>query len=178
MGSNAKTETTIIPIEHVRVWTAAPFSDVVHRLETRTGLFDGTDVSRRLAAGESRESVIEAMNAMAGASGFMRFLAADHGAILRLHGHPVEAIRLLIGHPLIAVRMTSHATGSALYAPLSLLVASDGQGTRLEYDRPSTLFAQFHDVGISEVARELDGKFEALIQSITSLPGSMEVELG
>jgi hypothetical protein len=178
MGFQFHTETTIVPIEHVRLWTAAPFSDVVHQLEIETGLFDGADVTRRLVAGESRESVIEAINAMAGASGFMRFLAADHGTILRLHGHPVEAIRSLIGHPLIAVRMTSHATGSALYAPLSLLVASDGQGTRLDYDRPSTLFAQFHDVGISEVAPELDGKFEALIQSITSLQGSMEVEHG
>src|SRR5262245_29856776 len=81
-------------------------------------------------------------NAMAGASGFMRFLAADHGAILRLHGHSVDAIRFLIGHPLMAVCMTTHAIGSALNAPLSLLVASDGHGTRLEYDRPSSLFSQ------------------------------------
>jgi len=169
MGFHTNTETTIVPIEHVCVWTAAPFSDVVHRLESETGLFDGADVSRRLAAGESRESVIAAMNAMAGASGFMRFLAADHGAILRLHGHSIEAIRFLIGHPLIAVRMTTRSTASALYAPLSLLVAWDGQGARLEYDRPSSLFAQFHDACISEVARELDGKFEALIQSITRL---------
>jgi len=137
MGFQSHTETMIVPIEHVRVCTAAPFSGVVHRLELETGLFDGADVTRRLAAGESRESVIETINGMAGTSGFMRFLAADHGAILGLHGHPVEAIRFLIGHALIALRMTRHATGSALYAPLSLLVASDGHGTRLEYDRPT-----------------------------------------
>jgi hypothetical protein len=168
MGFQSHTETTIVPIEHVRVWTAAPFSDVVHRLELETGLFDGADVTRRLAARESRESVIEAINAMAGASGFMRFLAADHGAIMRLHGHPADAIRFLIGHPLIAVRMTTNVTGSALYAPLSLLLASEGHGTRLEYDRPSSLLSQFHDADILETARELDHKLDALIQSIAA----------
>jgi hypothetical protein len=168
MGFQANIETTVNPIEHVRVRTAAPFSDVVHRLETETGLFDGADIGRRLAAGEPRETVIEAINAMAGPSGFMRFLAADHGAILRLHGRPVDAIRFLIGHPLIAVRMTTHATGSALYAPLSLLVVSDGHGTQLEYDQPSSLLSQFHDAAILETARELDHKLDALIHSITA----------
>jgi hypothetical protein len=168
MGFPAKTETTVIPIEHVRIWIAVPFLDVVHRLETETGLFDGADVARRIAAGEPRESVIEAIDAMVGAGWFMRFLAADHGAILRLHGRSVEAIRFLIGHPLIALRMTMHATGSALYAPLSLLIVSDAHGTRLEYDRPSSLFAQFHDTDILETARELDHKLDALIHSIAA----------
>lgn len=65
----------------------------------------------------------------------MRFAALDHGAILRAQGKPTDAVRFLIGHPLIASRMTQLRVGSALYAPLSLLVAADQRGgTRLEYD--------------------------------------------
>ena len=59
--------------------------------------------------------------------------------------------------------MTQHGIGTGLYAPLSLLVAGDEGGTSLEYDRPSTLFGQFEDPGIDEVARELDEKMAALV---------------
>src|SRR5215470_1433513 len=142
----------VVPVEHISVRTDTPFSQVVERLEAETGLFHSADVGRRLTAGESPASVIDAIEAMAGSSGFMRFLAADHGAILRLQGRPADAIRFLIGHPLIAAQMTRRAIGSALYAPLSLLVVSDGEGTRLEYDRPSSVFAQFHEPEVGNVA--------------------------
>jgi len=100
----------------------------------------------------------------------MRFAALDHGAILRAQGKPTDAVRFLIGHPLIASRMTQLRVGSALYAPLSLLVAADQRGgTRLEYDRPSTLFHQFDDPGVAKVARELDDKLDALIDSVTGV---------
>ena len=126
-------------------------------------------LSRRLAAGDSPESVIDAINAIAGASDFMRFFTADHGAILRLQGQPADAIRFLIGHPMIASQMTKRAIGSALYAPLSLLIASDDSGTRLEFDRPSTFFAQFGDPEISQVALDLDNKFAALIHAVAGV---------
>jgi hypothetical protein len=104
--------------------------------------------------------VIEAIGAMAGPSGFMRFAALDHGAILRLQGKPT------------ASWMTMLRIGSALYAPLSLLVAADKRGgTCLEYDRPSTLFSQFEDPGVAEVAQELDDKLAALIQSVAGVVG-------
>ena len=65
---------------------------------------------------------------------------------------------------LTAARMTALGIGSGLYAPLSLLVAADEGGTVLEYDRPSTLLAQFDESGIDEVARELDEKMAALVE--------------
>src|SRR5262249_29570195 len=118
MGLQANAVAAVNPIEHISIRAELPFSVVVKRLEAETGLFDLADIQRRVTAGEPPQ-VISAIAAMAGASGFMRFLPAAHGAILRLHGQPADAIRLLIGHPLIAVRMTKRATGTALYAPLS-----------------------------------------------------------
>jgi hypothetical protein len=102
---------------------------------------------------------------MAGESGFMRFATIDHGMVLRLGGHPAEAVRYLIGHPFIAARMTEREIGAALYAPLSVLVAADAGGTRIEYDRPSSLFGQVEDHRIAEVAAELDAKLAGLIES-------------
>jgi uncharacterized protein (DUF302 family) len=157
----------LVQIEHVRVWTARPFSDVVRRLEAETGVFDSAAIQALVAAKAPPSSAIEAIAAMAGRSGLMRFSALDHGAILRLQGKPADAVRFLIGDPLTASRMTKLRIGSALYAPLSLLVAADERGgTRLEYDLPSTLFSQFEDPGVAKVASELDDKLAALVHSV------------
>ncbi len=156
-----------VEVEHLRVSTATPFSEVVRRLEAETGMFDAAAIQARIQAKAPPRAVIEAIAAMAGRSGFMRFAALDHGAILRLQGRSAEAVRFLIGDPLTASRMTSLRIGSALYVPLSLLVAADERGgTRLEYDRPSTLLGQFDDPGVTQVARELDEKFAALVNAV------------
>ena len=161
----------IVQVEHIRVWTGTPFAEVVRRIEAETGVFAPVAAMRaRIEAKAPSGSVIEDIAAMAGRSGLMRFAALDHGAILRLQGKPTDAIRFLIGHPLTASRMTKLQIGSGLYAPLSLLVAADDRtGTVLEYDRPSTLLEQFEDPGVAQVARELDEKFAALIDSATAL---------
>ncbi len=174
MGPQEKLKTPtrtshLVQIEHVQVWTATPFSDVVRRLEAETGFFDSATIQARIAAKAPPSSVVEAIASMAGRSGLMRFAALDHGAILRLQGKPTDAVRFLIGHPLTASRMTKLRIGSALYAPLSLLVAADEHGgTWLEYDRPSTLFSQFEDPGVTQVASELDDKLAALVQSVAN----------
>ena len=166
---------TVYQIEHIRVWTEKPFAEVVRSLEVATGVFDLEQIQNRAAAGASATAITDAIHAMAGASGFMRFAAWDHGAILRLTGQgSSDAVRFAIGNPLMAARMTKHGIGSGLYAPLSLLVTgSERGGTLLEYDRPSTVFAQFHDAEITRTARELDQKLDALIQSIT-VPHGMD----
>ena len=166
MVRQSNVDTIVIPVEHVRVVADAPFTEVIERLKAETGVFELADFQRRVTAGESPQSILDAIARMAGPSGFMRFLEADHGSILRLQGQEARAVRFLIGHPLIAARMTKCALGSALYAPLSLLVASEGSRAFLEYDRPSTLFARFRDAEVATVARELDDKLDALIQSI------------
>jgi hypothetical protein len=188
-GIKTPTRTShVVQIEHVRVWTVTPFAEVVRRLEANTGVFDaariqalmagkapqasdrmfkGPSVVGEVSSQSSRSPVIEAIAAMAGRSGLMRFASLDHGAILRVQGKPTEAVRFLIGDPLTASRMTKLQVGSGLYAPLSLLVAAADDGTSLEYDLPSTLFGQFEDPGVTEVARALDDKLAALIRSIT-----------
>jgi uncharacterized protein (DUF302 family) len=172
---NSKTLTRtshLVQIEHLQVWTARPFAEVVRGIEAETGVYDGATIQAGIAAKAPPSSVIEAIGAMAGRSGLMRFSALDHGAILRLQGKPTEAVRFLIGNPLTASRMTMLRIGSALYAPLSLLVIADKRGgTSLEYDRPSTLFSQFDDPGVAEVAQELDDKMAALIQSAAGVVG-------
>jgi hypothetical protein len=158
---------TTVRVEHVQVRTEVPVAEVIRRIEAATGVFDAARVQALVAAKVPASEILDAVAGMAGESGFMRFAALDHGVVARLEGHPLEAVRFLIGHPLIAARMTKHDAGSALYAPLSLLVASEGSGARVEYDRPSSPLGQFDHHAIAEVAAELDAKLAALIDSAT-----------
>jgi uncharacterized protein (DUF302 family) len=156
---------TRLDVEHVRVRSDRPFTDVTGRLEARTGLFDLSLVESHLRS-ESPSAALASIDRMSGASGFMRFARLDHGANLRMHGQAAEAVRYLLGHPRIAARMTARQLATGLYAPLSLLVAGDQGATWLEYDRPSSLLRAFGDDEVIRVAIDLDAKLAALVQDV------------
>jgi uncharacterized protein (DUF302 family) len=60
--------------------------------------------------------------------------------------------------------MTEHDIRASLYAPLRVLIYENEQRqTCVEYDRPSSLFGQFRDPKVTEVARMLDRKLERLV---------------
>jgi uncharacterized protein (DUF302 family) len=154
------TETTV-PVSHVRVETAKDFVEVAAGLERQLGRFDAGVVRSLPADPEEAERRI---GAMAGPGGFMLFGTMDHGALLSLAGKPARAVQYVIGNPLFAVQMTLHNVAAGLYAPLRLLVYEIGEGkTCLEYDRPSSLFGQFHNDRITAVAEMLDRKLEELV---------------
>ncbi|HVR47951.1 MAG TPA: DUF302 domain-containing protein [Candidatus Binatia bacterium] len=85
------------------------------------------------------------------------FLKRDHGALLGLYGQARDAVQYEIGNPLTASTMTRYGLAAALYAPLRVVIyEKNGGGSRIEYDLPSSLFGQFGDDCISEVAHGLD----------------------
>jgi uncharacterized protein (DUF302 family) len=101
---------------------------------------------------------------MEGPSGFMVFRTSDHGALLRLAGQKKKAIQYLVGNPLFAVQMTQHDIRASLYAPLRVLIYENDEGkTCVEYDRPSSLFGQFGNAKVTDVATMLDRKMEQLV---------------
>jgi uncharacterized protein (DUF302 family) len=150
-------------VDHVRLATDKPFEEVAQAFERQLGRFD-PDVSKSLAASGDAEGVRAKIEAMAGPSGFMLFGTQDHGALLRIVGQKRKAIQYVVGNPLFALQMTQHDIRASLYAPLRVLLYEDERGrTCLEYDKPSSLFGQFHDDRISPTAAMLDKKLEALI---------------
>jgi uncharacterized protein (DUF302 family) len=152
-----------VTIEHIHVETEKPFAEVTAALEARMGKFDPT-VYEELRSGADPEAVRTRLEGMAGSSGFMLFRTSDHGALLRLAGQTRKAVQYLLGNPLFAVQMTQHDIRAGLYAPLRVLVYEDeGRKTCVEYDRPSTLFGQFGNAKVTEVAALLDRKLEQLV---------------
>ena len=154
---------TRITVEHVRVVADKPFDQVVKAFEQQLGQFN-PEVYKSLAAGEDAEKVRARIEAMVGLSGFMLFRTSDHGALLRLAGQKKKAIQYLVGNPLFAVQMTQHDIRASLYAPLRVLLYENEEGkTCVEYDKPSSLFGQFGNAKVTEVATMLDRKLEQLV---------------
>jgi len=93
------------------------------------------------------------------------FLSLDHGSLLRITGHARKAVQYDIGNPLTASRMTRHQLAAGLYAPLRVVLYEDqAGGSVFEYDRPSSLFGQFGDQQVSDVARGLDVALERALR--------------
>jgi len=156
-----------VTVEHVHVETAKPFGDVAAALEARMGKFEPVVYEQR-QKGAAPDVVRARLEKMAGPSGFMLFRTSDHGALLRLAGQKKKALQYLLGNPLVAIQMTQHDIRASLYAPLRVLLYEDEQGkTCVEYDRPSSLFGQFGNAKVTEVAKMLDQKLERLVAEAT-----------
>ena len=154
---------TRITVEHVRVVADKPFDKVCKAFEQELGIFN-PEVYESLAAGEDVEKTRAKLEAMVGPSGFMLFRTSDHGALLRLADQKKKAIQYLVGNPLFAVQMTQHDIRASLYAPLRVLIyPNEDSKTCVEYDKPSSLFGQFGNAKVTEVATMLDGKLEKLV---------------
>jgi uncharacterized protein (DUF302 family) len=153
-----------VTIEHIHVETEKPFGEVTAALEARMGKFDPA-VYEGLRSGADPQAVRTRLEGMAGSSGFMLFRTSDHGALLRLVGQEKKrAVQYLVGNPLFAIQMTQHDIRAGLYAPLRVLLYEDEDGkTCVEYDRPSSLFGQFGNANVTEVATMLDRKLEQLV---------------
>ena len=161
--SNREKQMPKVTIEHIHVETEKQFAEVTAALEARMGKFDPA-VYEALRSGAAPEAVRTRLEEMAGSIGFMLFRTSDHGALLRLAGQTKKKVQYLLGNPLFAIRMTQHDIRAGLYAPLRVLLYQDEESkTCVEYDRPSSLFGQFGNANVTEVAIMLDGKLEQLV---------------
>lgn len=141
-----------IEVTHVVIESSKPFATVRAALEGSVPQLDA-EIPALVANGVT-ERLKQRLEAAADLSIFLKF---DHGALLRLYGKPRNAVQYLIGNPLTASTMTRYGLAAGLYAPLRvILYETDDGGSCFEYDLPSSLFGQFGDERITEVARSLD----------------------
>jgi uncharacterized protein (DUF302 family) len=152
-----------ISVDHVRFVADKSFDQVAKAFEQQLGHFDA-DIYKSLNAEEEPEKIRSRLEKMVGPSGFMLFKTSDHGALLRLAGQKKKAIQYTVGNPLFAIQMTQHDIRAGLYAPLRVLLYENQDGkTCAEYDKPSSLFGQFGNAKVTEVAMMLDRKLEELV---------------
>jgi hypothetical protein len=145
-----------VEVEHIRIETEKGFAEVKAALEASLPALDPA-ISEALRQGD----IVRANEALQRGPELAIFSARDHGGLLRTAGLARRAAQYEIGNPLTATRMTRHHLPAALYAPLRVLLYESEAGRAVfEYDRPSSLFAQFADERVTTVGRELDASLE------------------
>ena len=153
-----------ISVNHVVRSFQTPYDAFISRFESQLGRHD-TSAYWSSVADPGRAKDVEAiLQGQEGSSGFMMFTTYDHGEFLNIKGAPRKARQYVVGNPLYASRMTQHDIRAGLYAPLRVFIYVDMAGsTCVEYDLPSSLFGQFKNEKVDEVAAELDRKLAALV---------------
>ena len=158
------TTTRTIQVEHVIIRSTKSFADVRAKLEHSLPQLN-PDITSLMVSGDTKrlQEELEAGPELA------IFLFRDHGSLLRITGHARKAVQYEIGNPLTASKMTRHQLAAGLYAPLRVVLYEDQEGCSvLEYDRPSSLFGQFGDQQVNEVAHGLDVALERALSHATS----------
>lgn len=159
-----KVTSTPIPFEHVRIICRRAFNEVRAALEADLPKLD-ENIKVLLSNGD--QGHIKEIEEH-GPKLFM-FLSRDHGELLAIAGRKRNAVQYEIGNPITASKMTRYNLGAALYAPLRVVLFETEAGDVVfEYDKPSTLFGQFEDEKIAEVARYLDHELEAALVKVAS----------
>ena len=153
-----------VDVIHVVVESTKPFAAVHAALESSVPQLD-PEIAVLVANGVT-DRLKQRLDAGAELSIFSEF---NHGALLGIYGQQRSAVQYLIGNPLTASTMTRYRVAAGLYAPLRvILYETDDGGSRFEYDLPSSLFGQFGDDRITEVAQGLD---TALSKALSSAAG-------
>jgi uncharacterized protein (DUF302 family) len=156
--------TKTISVIHVTESRKCDFETFVRRFEGLLGVHDASAYRSELANKGLSGAAAAILKGQEGSSGLMLFSTYDHGKLLNIQGAKKTARQYVVGNPLHAARMTAHDIRAGLYAPLRVLVYVDRQDhVAVEYDLPSSLFGQFENEKINEVARELDRKLSDLI---------------
>jgi uncharacterized protein (DUF302 family) len=155
-------------VQHNEHATRRPFAEVVLAFERAVGSVEGAYDD--LVAKSSDETEFERLvREREGASGFMRFFTADHGAWAALEGIHFRARMYTIGNPLIAMTMLKHEVAAGLNVPVRIIIYEDaGSGTtRFAYDLPSSLMSVLGNKQVMNAARKLDEKLIALAVEVT-----------
>ena len=159
----------MITVSHQRILLNSTYEIFTGNLESLVKRLHPDYANGALMAPQDVQSYLESLQ---GDTGLILFTIQNHGDLLNLYGKPRKAKQYVIGNPLIAIQMTVHDIRAALYAPLRMIVyESEDQNVFAEYDLPSTLFGQFGNIDVLEVAKGLDIKLLNVINLADQVSG-------
>jgi uncharacterized protein (DUF302 family) len=161
---------TKIEIERFSVTSSKPFDQVVAAVDAAIGHPDMAEFARSTHQARSFAELKSGVEKGLSQAGLMLFMKLDHGEVLRKEtGRDTpRIIRLIIGNPLIMKEMAKHVPDAGSYAPVTVLVDERADGVHLSYDTMASFLAPYGNAAALEVARELDGKVEKILQQAAS----------
>jgi uncharacterized protein (DUF302 family) len=159
-----------IPMRRLSVVSNRPFEEVVARLTATIGQPDMSAFQKEMAATTTLAQLTTVIEGAIGPSQLMEFARYNAGAVLcKARGKPGPRIlRLVVGNPLIMKDMVETVPDAAAYAPLTLLIDERADGVHLSYDSMASLIAPYGSEVALAVARDLDAKILALLETTTN----------
>ena len=156
-----------IEVERFTLSSSKSFDQVVAALNSAVGHPNMSDFWKSTDRAQSVAELENTIEKVLGRTGLMLFVEFDHGAIVRKgtgRATP-RMIRFLIGNPLIMRQMVQHVPDAGSYAPVTILIEERPDSVHISYDRMASFLAPYQNAAALNVARELDAKVEALLNS-------------
>src|SRR5229473_2085650 len=157
-----------IEIERFTLTSSKPFDGIISDLKAAVGQPDIAAFWRSTHRAQSITELESTIEKAVGQIGLMLFAEFDHGAIVRkgTGRDTPKNFRLVIGNPLIMRRMVQHVPDAGSYAAVTILVDERSDGVHISYDRMTNFLAPYGNGEALKVARDLDSKVEALLNSV------------
>jgi len=157
-----------IEIERLTVVSSKAIEQVVANIKAAVGQPNIAEFWKSTHATETYAELENTIEKVLGRTGFMLFAEFDHGSVVRkgTGRDTPKNFRLIIGNPLIMRRMVQHVPDAGSYAPVTILVDERSDGVHISYDRMTSFLAPYGNAEALKVARDLDSKVEALLNSV------------
>lgn len=143
-------------VKRVEIATGIPYGEFVTALEKAAPPVDpGVDELIEEAGGNWDD--VRAAMAVNAPNHLVRYWRLNATRLLKLANAPVRSTEYLIGNHVIAESMFRHDPRALLYAPLRMLVWSDGDGNAVfSMHRPSDEFGSLGVPEVTKVGQDLD----------------------
>ncbi len=150
----------------VDIATGMPFDQFVDALEKAAPPVDRAAFAKIAESGGDWDDVLAAA-AKNAPNELMVYAKIDATELFSLAGHRTRAVEYLIGNHVIAETMFRHDAKALLYAPLRMLVYTDGEGDAIfTMDQPGPAFGSLGIGEVSKVGEGLDRKVINLLRVI------------
>ena len=152
---------TAIVIEHVSIEVESNFDNFTFHLEKALGVLTPSTLH---ALGAAPASMVSYLNSTSDETSLMLFNVLVQDDLTRKE-NPRKIKQYHIGNPTIMLRMIENHPGAGLYIPIHLLVYEKFNGKAIvEYDLPSSSFAQFYNSKIFSDSITLENMLIKLIR--------------
>jgi uncharacterized protein (DUF302 family) len=166
-NEKATISTRRISVERFNLVTRKSFQHVLQTLDGAIGHPNMNEFWKAAGEAATKPALERVIQSALGPSGFMEFARFDHGGIVHKgkSGDCPKVFRLVIGNPLIMREMVKHVPDAGSYAPVTILIDERPDGVHISYDRMASFLAPYKNAEALKVAKDLDSKVEALIDS-------------
>ena len=159
--SNQRDMKKAIVVEHVCTELESNFDSFTFRLEKALGILKPATLH---ALGAAPASMVSYLNSTSDENNLMLFNILLQDDLMKKENRK-KIIQYQVGNPKIMLRMIANHPGAGLYIPIHLLVYEKFNGkVVVEYDLPSSSFAQFNNSEILSDSITLENKLIKLVR--------------